>query len=64
MPLADVITYYLASPIFVTAAAAIVLHERVGWRRWSAIMVGFRGVMIALQRSAQTESFSRASTGS
>ena len=37
LPLADVITYYLASPIFVTALSGIVLGERVGWRRWTAI---------------------------
>lgn len=54
LPLADVITYYLACPIFVTALSAIVLRERVGWRRWSAIVVGFGGVLIALQPSAQT----------
>jgi drug/metabolite transporter (DMT)-like permease len=54
LPLADVITYYLACPIFVTAGSAIFLREPVGWRRWSAVMVGFGGVLIALQPSAQT----------
>ena len=54
LPLADVITYYLACPIFVTALSAMVLRERVGWRRWAAILVGFAGVLIALQPSAQT----------
>ena len=54
LPLADVITYYLACPIFVTALSAIVLRERVGWRRWSAVLVGFCGVLIALRPSAQT----------
>jgi drug/metabolite transporter (DMT)-like permease len=54
LPLADVITYYLAAPIFVTALSAIFLRERVGWRRWSAILIGFGGVLIALQPSAQT----------
>jgi drug/metabolite transporter (DMT)-like permease len=54
LPLADVITYYLACPIFVTALSAIVLRERVGWRRWSAIIAGFCGVLIALQPSMQT----------
>jgi drug/metabolite transporter (DMT)-like permease len=54
LPLADVITYYLASPIFVTALSAIVLQERVGWRRWSAIVIGFCGVLIALQPSVET----------
>ena len=57
LPLADVITYYLAAPIFVTAGSAIFLHEHVGWRRWSAIAVGFCGVVIALQPSAQTVSW-------
>jgi drug/metabolite transporter (DMT)-like permease len=54
LPLADVITYYLACPIFVTALSAIILREQVGWRRWSAVVVGFCGVLIALQPSAQT----------
>jgi drug/metabolite transporter (DMT)-like permease len=57
LPLADVITYYLACPIFVTALSAIVLREKVGWRRWSAVVVGFCGVLIALQPSAQTVSW-------
>src|SRR5580692_3854384 len=54
LPLADVTTYYLACPIFVTALSAIVLRERVGWRRWSAVLIGFCGVLIALRPSAQT----------
>jgi drug/metabolite transporter (DMT)-like permease len=57
LPLADVITYYLACPIFVTALSGIVLGERIGWRRWTAIMVGFAGVLIALRPSAQTVSW-------
>jgi drug/metabolite transporter (DMT)-like permease len=56
LPLADVITYYLAGPIFVTALSAILLGEHVGWRRWTAILVGFCGVLIALRPSAQTVS--------
>ena len=57
LPLADVITYYLACPIFVTALSAIVLREHVGWRRWSAVLIGFCGVLIALRPSAQTVSW-------
>ncbi|MBR0966939.1 DMT family transporter [Bradyrhizobium diazoefficiens] len=56
LPLADVITYYLAGPIFVTAMSAIFLREKVGWRRWTAILIGFCGVLIALRPSAQTVS--------
>ena len=54
LPLADVVTYYQATPIFVTALSGLVLGEQIGWRRWSAILIGFGGVMIALQPSAQT----------
>ena len=57
LPLADVITYYLACPIFVTALSGLVLGEQIGWRRWSAILIGFCGVLIALRPSAQTVSW-------
>jgi drug/metabolite transporter (DMT)-like permease len=49
LPLADAMTYYLAGPIYVTLLAALVLGEQVGWRRWSAVFVGFVGVLIALR---------------
>jgi drug/metabolite transporter (DMT)-like permease len=49
LPLADAMTYYLAGPIYVTVMAAFFLGERVGWRRWSAVLVGFAGVVIALR---------------
>ena len=57
LPLADVITYYLACPIFVTALSGLVLRETIGWRRWSAVLIGFCGVLIALRPSAQTVSW-------
>src|SRR6266436_1402032 len=57
LPLADVVTCYLACPIFVTALSAIVLRERVGWRRWSAVLIGFCGVLMALRPSTQTVSW-------
>jgi drug/metabolite transporter (DMT)-like permease len=49
LSLADVMTFYLAAPIYVTAVSALVLNEKVGWRRWSAVIVGFIGVIIALR---------------
>jgi len=49
LPLVDVMTFYLAAPIYVTAISALVLREPVGWRRWSAVIVGFIGVIIALR---------------
>lgn len=48
-PLADVMTFWLACPIYVAALAPFLLGEHVGWRRWSAIIVGFIGVLVALQ---------------
>ena len=36
-------------PLFVAALSGPVLGERVGWRRWLAIVAGFAGVMIILQ---------------
>ncbi len=38
-----------ASPLVVTMAAALFLGEKVGWRRWSAIGVGFLGVLVILR---------------
>jgi len=52
MPLADTTTFYLAGPIYVTALSVLLLGERVGWRRWTAVLVGFCGVVIALRPSA------------
>ncbi|MFZ1105176.1 MAG: DMT family transporter [Hyphomicrobiaceae bacterium] len=49
LPLADTMTYYQAGPIYVTLLAALILKEHVGWRRWTAVAVGFVGVVIALQ---------------
>lgn len=54
LPLADAITFYLAAPIYVTALSALFLGERVGWRRWLAVLAGFVGVLIALRPSAAT----------
>lgn len=52
MALADVMTFYLAGPIYVTAVSPFLLGEKVGWRRWAAVLVGFVGVMIALNPSS------------
>lgn len=51
LPLADVMTYWLAAPIYVAAAAPFLLGEKVGWRRWTAILFGLVGVVIMLAPS-------------
>lgn len=48
LPLADTIAIYMAAPIYVTAVSPFLLKERVGWRRWTAVGVGFAGVLLAL----------------
>jgi drug/metabolite transporter (DMT)-like permease len=52
LPLADVMTFWLAAPIYVAALSPLLLGERVGWRRWTAIGLGFVGVIIALEPSS------------
>ncbi len=48
MPLAEVVAIVFTMPLFVTAMSALVLGEKVGIRRWSAVFVGFLGVLIIL----------------
>jgi len=57
LPLADVMTYYLAAPIYVAAFAAFWLGERIDKPRMAAIAVGFIGVLIALRPSPATISW-------
>jgi drug/metabolite transporter (DMT)-like permease len=52
LPLADTVTFYLAGPIYVTALSVVLLGEPVGWRRWTAVLIGFAGVVLALRPSA------------
>ena len=49
MPLANVTAILQALPLAVTLGAAVFLRERVGWRRMSAIAVGFSGVLIIVR---------------
>ncbi|WP_339693052.1 DMT family transporter [uncultured Parasphingorhabdus sp.] len=49
LPLADATTISFTVPIFATLFAAIFLREKVGIRRWSAILIGFVGVLIVVQ---------------
>ena len=49
MPLINALTLGYTAPLMVTALAAIFLGEPVGARRWSAVIVGFGGVLIMLR---------------
>lgn len=49
MPIALVTGILQLSPLAVTAASALILKEHVGWRRWSAALVGLVGVLLIIQ---------------
>ncbi len=49
MPIADTIAITFAGPLFLTMLAAPLLGERVGWRRWTAVVFGFIGVIVMVR---------------
>ena len=49
LPLATAISAIFMGPLFITAMAPFVLGERVGWRRWLAVTVGFLGVLLMVR---------------
>ena len=49
LPLADSVALNFTMPLFVTLGAALVLAEKVGWRRWSATICGFAGTLVILR---------------
>jgi drug/metabolite transporter (DMT)-like permease len=49
MPLAELSAINLVSPLIITAAAVIFFHETVGWRRWTAIAIGFAGTLLMIK---------------
>jgi drug/metabolite transporter (DMT)-like permease len=53
MPIANINTIMQIVPLAITAAGALLLGEAVGWRRWSAIAVGFAGVIIVVRPGAE-----------
>jgi drug/metabolite transporter (DMT)-like permease len=53
LPIADVTALGFSKPLFATVGAALILHEVVRARRWSAVGLGLFGVLIVLQPGAQ-----------
>ncbi|MCW6508520.1 DMT family transporter [Lichenifustis flavocetrariae] len=51
LPLADVMTFYLAAPLLVTLLAMLTLREPIGPWKALAVVVGFAGVVVALHPS-------------
>ena len=52
LPLVDALTLGFTAPLMVTALAVPLLGDEVGWRRWTAVGVGFAGVLLILRPGA------------
>ena len=53
LPLTDMVAIGFANPLVVTALAPVFLAERVGWRRWTAVLVGFLGVLFMVRPAGE-----------
>ena len=51
LSLADTYAIFMSAPLLITALSVPMLRERVGWRRWAAVLVGLVGVIIVLKPS-------------
>ena len=49
MPLADAVAVFFVAPLLITALSTIFLGEKVGVRRWSAVVIGMAGVIVMLR---------------
>jgi drug/metabolite transporter (DMT)-like permease len=52
LPLAEATTIGFAVPLFATVLAALILKEAVGWQRWSAVLIGFVGILLVVRPGA------------
>jgi drug/metabolite transporter (DMT)-like permease len=55
LPLADATVVFFSSSFILTAISAVVLKERVGVHRWSAVVIGFVGVVIAMNPEGDSD---------
>jgi len=53
VPLADMTAMVFLGPLILTALAPYFLGERVGWRRWTAVVIGFGGVLFIVDPSGE-----------
>ncbi len=49
IPLSNALTIVQVTPLAMTGAAALFLGEYVGWHRWTAVLVGFAGVLVVVR---------------
>ena len=48
LSLALAVTLFFVSPFFITIFSMLIIKEKIGWRRWMAIIVGFMGVYLVM----------------
>lgn len=53
LPIANITAILQATPLIMTLIAVLLGLERVGWRRWSAVAVGFAGVLLIVRPSIE-----------
>ena len=53
LPLANITAILQAASLILVAMAAILGIEKVGWRRWAAVVLGFIGVLIVVRPSSE-----------
>ena len=49
VPLADAVAVSFVAPFLVTVLGALILREPVGWRRWTAVAIGFCGMLVVIR---------------
>ncbi len=53
-PLSAATVILQATPIFVVSGAAVFFREKVGWRRWLAMLIGLAGVVVIVRPGASS----------
>ncbi len=53
LPLAETVSIFFSAPIFITILSVILLGEKVEFRNWIAVLIGFFGVIIMLRPSSK-----------
>ncbi|MEM9044627.1 MAG: DMT family transporter [Pseudomonadota bacterium] len=53
MPIANAIAIFFVEPLILTVLSALILGEKIGWRRYSAVFVGLIGALIVLRPNVE-----------
>ena len=56
IPLAEITTILMLAPMIITALSTVFFGEKVGWRRWSAVGVGFSGISGSISQGHDCQS--------